>query len=131
MFDDRSPIYRQIAERIRAEVMSGALAEDEPVMSTTQYASAYRINPATAAKAFQQLVDEGVLYKRRGIGMFVASGARRSLQEERRRRFFTDVVDPLIAEAQAIGVPLESVIEHVRARAGTNTASPQRAGEVG
>jgi DNA-binding transcriptional regulator YhcF (GntR family) len=60
-FDGQLPIYHQIAERIRADVLSGALPPDQQVMSTNQYAAFYRINPATAAKAFQQLVDEGVL----------------------------------------------------------------------
>ncbi len=112
-FDDRSPIYRQIAEQIEAEVLSGALAGDEQVMSTNKYAAFHRINPATAAKAFQQLVDEGVLYKKRGIGMFVAPGARDALRATRRERFFADVVDPMIREAKAIGVPLKDVVQHI------------------
>jgi GntR family transcriptional regulator len=119
VFDDRSPIYRQIAERIRSEVLRGDLGEEEQVMSTTQYATHFRINPATAAKAFSELVDEGVLYKRRGVGMFVAPGARGRLREEHRARFFVEVVDPMIAEAQAIGVPLDAVLERIRERAGT------------
>ena len=76
VFDDRSPIYLQIAEQIKNDIVTGALAEDEQVMSTNQYAAFYRINPATAAKGFAQLVDEGVLYKKRGIGMFVSPNAR-------------------------------------------------------
>jgi DNA-binding transcriptional regulator YhcF (GntR family) len=113
MFDDRSPIYRQIADRIRADVLSGALDQDEQVMSTNQYAAFYRINPATAAKAFQQLVDEGVLYKKRGIGMFVSPNARDMLREQRRRSFFADVVDPMVAEANAIGIPLADVVARI------------------
>lgn len=114
LFDDGSPIYRQIAERIRADVLSGTLEPDEQVMSTTQYAAHFRINPATAAKAFQQLVDEGVLYKRRGIGMFVSPDARSRLRAEHRGRFFEDVVDPMVAEAVAIGVPLDAVIDRIQ-----------------
>ena len=114
MFDDRSPIYRQIADRIKADVLTGTLGPDEQVMSTNQYAAFYRINPATAAKAFQELVDEGVLYKRRGVGMFVAPTARHMLREQHRDRFFTDVVDPLVVEARTIGVPLQDVIERIR-----------------
>ncbi len=114
MFDDRSPIYRQIADRIKADVLSGALTADEQVMSTNQYAAFYRINPATAAKAFQQLVDEGVLYKRRGVGMFVSPDARSALLKESRARFFEDVVDPMVAEARTIGIPLGDVIERIR-----------------
>lgn len=116
MFDDGTPIYRQIAERIRADVLAGVLEEDEQVMSTTQYASFYRINPATAAKAFQQLVDEGVLYKRRGVGMFVSPGAREQLRAEHRRRFVDDAVAPMVAEAKAVGLGLDEVVEQVRAR---------------
>jgi DNA-binding transcriptional regulator YhcF (GntR family) len=78
VFDNRSPIYLQIAEQIKNDIVTGALAEDEQVMSMNQYASFYRINPATAAKGFAQLVDEGVLYKKRGIGMFVSWRASRS-----------------------------------------------------
>lgn len=114
MFDDGSPIYRQIADRIRADVLNGVLAADEQVMSTTQYAAHFRINPATAAKAFQQLIDEGVLYKRRGIGVFVSAEARERLRAQHRGRFFDDVVDPMIAEARAIGVALDDVVAHIR-----------------
>lgn len=117
MFDDRSPIYRQIADRIRSEVLNGSLREGEQVMSTTQYATHFRINPATAAKAFAELVDEGVLYKRRGVGMFVAPTAREMLRDRHRARFFEEVVDPMVDEAHAIGVDLDTVVDRIRARA--------------
>lgn len=113
MFDDRSPIYRQIADQITTDILSGALEEEEQVMSTNQYAAHYRINPATAAKAFQQLVDDGVLYKKRGIGMFVSTGARETLRARHRDSFFADVVDPMISEARAIGIPLDEIIRHL------------------
>lgn len=113
VFDDRSPIYRQIADQITTDILSGALEEEEQVMSTNQYAAHYRINPATAAKAFQQLVDDGVLYKKRGIGMFVSTGARETLRARHRDRFFADVVDPMITEARAIGIPLTEIIRHL------------------
>ncbi len=114
MFDDRSPIYRQIAEQVKADVVSGALGGDEQVMSTNQYAAYYRINPATVAKAFQQLVDEQVLYKKRGIGMFVSPTARDALRAQRRETFFSDVVDPMVAEAKAVGIPLDEVVTRIR-----------------
>ena len=94
MFDDRSPIYQQIADKIKDDVLSGALREDEQVMSTNQYAAYYRINPATAAKGFHQLIDEGILYKRRGIGMFVSPDARERLLTQRRDRFSTRMIAP-------------------------------------
>lgn len=112
-FDDRSPIYRQIADRIEAEVLSGALAGDEQVMSTNKYAAFHRINPATVNKAFQQLVDDGILYKRRGIGMFVSPQARQTLRARRRRTFFSDVVDPMVAQARAIGIDVSELVERI------------------
>ena len=114
MFDDRSPIYVQIANGIKDEVMSGTLKEDEQVMSTNQYAAFYQINPATAAKGFAQLVDEGVLYKKRGIGMFVSPDARERLRSRRRERFFADVVDPMLAEARMVGVDIDEITAYLK-----------------
>jgi GntR family transcriptional regulator len=113
VFDDRSPIYRQLADQVKADVVSGTLDGDEQVMSTNQYAAHYRINPATVAKAFQQLVDEQILYKRRGIGMFVSPTARDALRAQRRETFFSDVVDPMVAEAKAVGIPIGEVIARI------------------
>ena len=118
MFDDRSPIYRQIADQVKADVVSGTLGGDEQVMSTNRYAAYYRINPATVAKAFQQLVDEQVLYKKRGIGMFVSPTARDTLRAQRRERFFSDVVDPMVAEAKAVGIPIGEVLARIERLAG-------------
>ncbi|WP_433797058.1 GntR family transcriptional regulator [Actinoplanes sp. CA-252034] len=114
MFDDRSPIYRQIADQIKDDVLRGVLGADAQVMSTNQYAAYYRINPATAAKAFQQLVDEGVIYKRRGVGMFVHAGAREQIRRDRRERFFTDVLEPMAAEARALGIPVADVVARLQ-----------------
>ncbi|MFY1636600.1 GntR family transcriptional regulator [Solwaraspora sp. WMMB335] len=114
MFDDRSPIYQQIADKIKTDILSGALQEGEQVMSTNQYASYYRINPATAAKGFHQLIDEGVLFKKRGIGMFVSPDAREKLRGQRRERFFTEVVDPMVAEARIIGIPLAEIVARIQ-----------------
>lgn len=113
MFDGPEPLYVQIARSVRDQVLSGALKEEEQVMSTTQYASAYRINPATAAKAFAQLVDEGVLYKRRGIGMFVAPGARAQLAAKDRQAYFADVLDPAIHSARVLGISAQALVQHI------------------
>lgn len=114
MFDDRTPIYRQIAGQLREDIVSGLLDDDEQVMSTNQYASFHRINPATVAKAFQELVDDGLLYKRRGLGMFVTPGARDRLRADRRARYFDEVLAPVIAEARRLGIPLDDVVDAVR-----------------
>jgi GntR family transcriptional regulator len=113
VFDDRSPIYLQIADGIKDDVLSGVLREDEQIMSTNQYAAFYQINPATAAKGFAQLVADGVLYKKRGIGMFVSPDARSRLRTERRARFFADVVDPMLAEAKVLGIGVEDIVKHL------------------
>ena len=106
-------------------MVSGALGGDEQVMSTNQYAAYYRINPATVAKAFQQLVDEQVLYKKRGIGMFVSPTARDALRAQRRETFFSDVVDPMVAKAKAVGIPLDEVIARIQ-RLATQTGKEDR-----
>lgn len=118
MFNDERPIYIQIADRIRDEILNGTLAADDQVMSTNQYATFYRINPATAAKAFQQLVEEGILYKMRGIGMFVSPGARELLLADRQQRFFDEVLEPMIREAQMIGISLDDVVARIEATKG-------------
>jgi GntR family transcriptional regulator len=113
LFDDSSPIYLQIANGIKNDVLSGALKEDEQVMSTNQYAAFYQINPATAAKGFAQLVDEGVLYKKRGIGMFVSRQAREKLRTQRRERFFREVVDPMLTEARMVGLSVDEIVAYL------------------
>ncbi|MDQ0063473.1 GntR family transcriptional regulator [Paenibacillus harenae] len=122
MFDDRSPIYQQIADKIKEDIISGVLLEDEQVMSTNQYAAFYRINPATAAKGFQLLTDEGILYKKRGIGMFVSGEARQSLLAQRRDVFFEEVVDKMLAEADKIGVPVGDIIKRIESVKGRDEA---------
>lgn len=113
MFDGPEPIYVQIAQMIRAQVLAGELKEEEQVMSTTQFATTFRINPATAQKAFGGLVADGVLYKRRGLGMFVAPGARERLLEEHRTRYFEEVLAPALQQADILGIPTDEVVAYV------------------
>lgn len=125
------PIYRQIAAQIRAEIVSGALRSEDQVMSTNQYAAFHRINPATVAKAFQELTDEGLLYKRRGVGMFVAEGAPERLLAERRERFVDEYVVPLVQEVRRLGLAAGDVLDALRTRLEsdhglTPTERPQR-----
>lgn len=114
MFSDDVPIYRQIGDRIRADIVTGTLGADQQVMSTNQYASFYGINPATAAKAFQELIDQGLLYKRRGVGMFVSPDAQDKLVAQRRAQFVAEHVAPMIVEARALGISLDQVLDQVR-----------------
>lgn len=112
-FDDSTPIYLQIAEQIRTAILSGSLKEGDQVMSTTQYATTYRINPATAAKGLNILVEERLVEKRRGLGMFVSEGAHDSLRDARRATFFEDSLEPVIAKAQALGITKTQIITHI------------------
>jgi GntR family transcriptional regulator len=104
VLDDGTPIFQQLAARIEKDVLDGTYADEAPVASTTELAAFYRINPATAGKAVNLLVDRGILFKRRGVGMFVATGARERLAEHRRARFADEYVRPLVAEARALGI---------------------------
>ena len=115
LVDGDQPIYRQIAAQLRAEIVSGALQSEDQVMSTNQYAAFHRINPATVAKGFQELVDEGLLYKRRGVGMFVSPGARDRLLVERRARFRSEYLEPALAEAHRLGMTAAEVVAELRA----------------
>lgn len=116
MLNDRDPIFRQIADRIRAEVLSGALKGEDQIMSANQYAAFYGINPATAGKAFTQLIDEDIIYKKRGVGMFVRPDAPARLQSQLRERFVTEVLDPMIAQAKAIDMPLTDIVDYLNSK---------------
>lgn len=107
--DGSSPLFLQIAEQVEDSIVDGNLAEEDQAPSTNELAAFYRINPATAAKGLNLLVDKGVLYKRRGIGMFVAQGARAALLAERRAAFATRFLEPVVTEAERIGLSIEDL----------------------
>ncbi|WP_043794097.1 GntR family transcriptional regulator [Pseudarthrobacter chlorophenolicus] len=124
MMDEGKPLFVQIAEQVEASILDGSIAEESQAPSTNELAVFHRINPATAAKGVNMLVDKGVLYKRRGIGMFVAPGARELLLKERRSDFAERYVQPLLAEARRIGLGPEDVADLVRTGAGVSPANP-------
>ncbi|PMR58581.1 GntR family transcriptional regulator [Verrucosispora sp. ts21] len=104
VMDDGRPIFLQVAELLESSILDGTLAEESQVPSTNELAAFHRINPATAAKGVNKLVDDGTLYKKRGIGMFVSSGARAKLRARRRDEFARQYVQPLVAEARKLGI---------------------------
>ncbi len=112
--EEGAPLFVQVAERLADEIADGGLVEGEQVPSTNELAAYYRINPATAAKGINMLTDEGLLEKRRGIGMFVAAGARATLLAERRKRFAERYVEPLVAEAGRLGIDADDLIALIR-----------------
>lgn len=107
--EEGRPIFLQVAELLETAIIDGTLAEETQVPSTNELAAFHRINPATAAKGVNQLVDDGVLYKKRGIGMFVSSGARAKLQHRRREEFAHQYVQPLLVEARKLGIGAEEL----------------------
>jgi GntR family transcriptional regulator len=112
--DEGTPLFAQVAGRLAEEIADGVLTEGERVPSSNELAAYYRINPATAAKGINVLADDGLLEKRRGIGMFVAPGARQRLLGERRKRFAERYVDPLAAEASRLGISADELAGMIR-----------------
>jgi DNA-binding transcriptional regulator YhcF (GntR family) len=118
--DEGTPLFLQIAGQLADDIVDGQLAEGARVPSTNELAAFYRINPATAAKGINMLVDDGVLEKRRGVGMFVAAGAREQLLAMRRKLFAEQYVDPLVAEANRLGIDSDTLVSLVREASGSN-----------
>jgi GntR family transcriptional regulator len=117
VIDEGRALFLQIAESVEDSIVDGSLGEESRAPSTNELAAFYRINPATAAKGVNMLVDKGVIYKRRGIGMFVAPGARDLLLAERRTAFADRFVEPLLGEARKLGLSPDDLTELIRDRA--------------
>ena len=124
MIDNSRPIFQQIADRIEGDILEGILPEEGPVPSTNEFAAFYRINPATAAKGVNLLVDDGLLYKRRGIGMFVAPGARQAVLAKRRQEFYRQYVQPVAAEARKLGIGADELTELIHRSAAEHEGTP-------
>jgi GntR family transcriptional regulator len=127
--DEGAPLFAQVAERLAAEVADGGLSEGERVPSTNELAAYYQINPATAAKGINLLADDGLLEKRRGVGMFVAAGARQRLLAQRREHFVERYVRPLLTEATRLGIAGEELIAVIE-DCGHELSSDSRGGVV-
>lgn len=111
--DESKPIYVQIAEGIEDEILKGNINEGEQVPSTNQFAGMFEINPATAAKGINMLVDEGILFKKRGIGMFTAEGAKNEIIKKRKASFFEQYVMKIILEAGKIGISKDEIVDMI------------------
>ena len=110
MIVDGKPLFLQIAESVEDSIVEGALAEEGRAPSTNELAAFYRINPATAARGIAMLTDKGVLYKRRGIGMFVAPGASTALMKDERERFLATDWPRIQATIQRLGLSTEELL---------------------
>ncbi|WP_430591965.1 GntR family transcriptional regulator [Humidisolicoccus flavus] len=114
MFDAGKPLFVQIAEQIENEILDGTYPEESAVPSTNELAGFLRINPATAGKGLNRLVDTGVLYKKRGIGMFVATGAKTALKKARQEAFSEQYITPLLREAENLGITRDELADIIR-----------------
>lgn len=119
-FDEDRPLFLQVAALLEEAILSGAYPEESQIPSITELSVSCKINPATALKGVNLLVEQGLLYKKRGLGMFVASGAQGRLVQERKRQFFTGYIEPLLAEAEKLGLVKEDVIEMIQKGATRN-----------
>jgi GntR family transcriptional regulator len=105
-WSDNQPIYRQLRDRVVAMILEGALKEGDPLPSVRSVAAEYQINPLTVLKGYQSLVDEGLVEKRRGLGMFVKEGARRGLMKNEREQFLTSEWPQILQRIQRLGLDL-------------------------
>ncbi len=111
---DNTSIYLQISQMIETDILRGILLEEERVPSTNELAKLYTINPATAAKGINLLVDAGILYKKRGIGMFVAGGAAEKIRSRRKQAFYEVRLAELLSEAKSLGITTEELIAQIK-----------------
>ncbi|MDD3103513.1 MAG: GntR family transcriptional regulator [Candidatus Cloacimonetes bacterium] len=109
-FTDDIPIYLQLRQQIEEQILARALKQEEQLKSLRVMAAEYRINPLTAGKAITALVDEGVLYQKRGIGIFVAPGAREKIIESRRGSFIKQTLEPALRLARSYDIPKAEII---------------------
>ncbi|HEX3027484.1 MAG TPA: GntR family transcriptional regulator [Clostridia bacterium] len=112
-FSNEKSIYLQIAENIEDDILKGAIAEEAQIPSTNQMAVLFKINPATAGKGINLLVEEGILYKKRGIGMFVAAGAKKQIAQKRKSGFYDNYIAAMLEEAKNIGITRNEIIEMI------------------
>jgi GntR family transcriptional regulator len=125
-WNDNRPIYRQLRDRMVALILEGALKEGDPLPSVRAVASDYRLNPLTVLKGYQQLVDEQLVEKRRGLGMFVSAGARRLLLTGERGRFLNDEWPQILAVINRLGFSADELFAQTPAL--THPAPPPRGG---
>ena len=120
-WDDSLPIYRQLRDRVVAMILEGVLKEGDPLPSVRNVAAEYRLNPLTVLKGYQQLVDEQLVEKRRGLGMFVSVGASKALMKDERQRFLEGEWPKIYATIQRLGL---STADLLRNGAGPNSSTP-------
>ncbi len=109
-FTGDKPIYIEIAEQLEDAIFTGIYPEETQIPSTTELSISLQINPATVLKGMNILVDEGIIYKKRGLGMFVCTGALEKVKNKRQRDFYDKYISPLMSEAQKLGLDENEII---------------------
>ena len=112
--NEQSALYLQIAKMLEDGILRGIYREEEQVPSTNELARGYHINPATAAKGINLLVADGILYKKRGIGMFVATGAAQAVRDKRKSAFYDEYIKPMVKEGASLALSGEELLSMVR-----------------
>lgn len=113
-FDDSGPIYTQLADQLEELIFTGVFQAGDQVPSTTQVSRELHVNPATVMKGMNRLVDDGLLEKRRGRGMFVTKDARQQIMSKRKQHFYDDYIQSVVTEAQKLGLTEEHLIELIK-----------------
>ena len=126
-WSDGQPIYRQLRDRVVAMILDGVLNEGDPLPSVRTVAAEYRVNPLTVLKSYQQLADEQLVEKRRGLGMFINTGARALLLQAERRKFLAEQWPRIHATIQRLGLTTRELLD----AGASGSAHPGPAGEEG
>ncbi|KPV59080.1 GntR family transcriptional regulator [Paenibacillus sp. A3] len=113
-FDDKQPIFQQVANIIEDDILNGTFRVDEQILSVAQFSQLFQINPATVVKGIGLLVNEGILYKKRGLGMYVATEAKQKIQMRRRDRFYKELLSNLLNEADKLGLTTEEIMDMIK-----------------
>ena len=127
-WNDNQPIYRQLRDRVVAMILEGVLKEGDPLPSVRNVAAEYRVNPLTVLKGYQQLVDDGLVESRRGLGMFINAGTRALLLEGERQRFLGEEWPRVRATIERLGLKAEELLDGANGRPASD-ATPAKAGE--
>lgn len=106
-----TPIYIQVAELIQNMILEGSIGEEEQIPSTTQLSQYHQLNPATVRKGFNILTDSDLIYKKRGLGMFVKEGATEMIREKRKQSFLKEFITPMLVEGKKIGMEANDIIK--------------------
>lgn len=112
-FNNEKPIYLQLAEAIEDDILKGIFSEESQIVSTTELSVNLKINPATAGKGINLLVDEGIIYKKRGVGMFVNQGAKEKILKKRTKTFYENYIVSLINEANKLNISKDEIIRMI------------------